>query len=172
MQITLGITTFMGEGGNDASGWALVLLPFLGTLAGALIALLGIRWQLQHQETARQAARHDAARDRQRAALEAMQEAVNEFAVERMPDMGADTLEGRPTATDGALGLLGRTKLTIARVHDDEARRLADMTCQFALAFLNVKTRDEILTVSGGVRDAVDKMHERVGRLLREFDEE
>jgi len=25
-----------------------------------------------------------------------MQEAVNEFAVERMPDIGADILEGRP----------------------------------------------------------------------------
>ena len=61
--------------------------------------------------------------------------------------------------------------MTIARVRDDEARRLAHMTCQFALGYLQVKTRDEILTVTGGVLDAVGEMHKRVGTLLREFDE-
>jgi hypothetical protein len=68
--------------------------------------------------------------------------------------------------------LLGRAELTIARVREDEARRLANMTCQFALGYLKVKTWDEVLNVTGGVRDAIGEMHERVGTLLREFDEE
>jgi hypothetical protein len=145
-------------------------LPFLGTVAGALIALLGVKLQLGQQEETRKEARRDAARDRQRAALEAMQEAVNEFAVDRMPSIGADTLEGRQAAIDGALGLLGRAKLTIARVHDDEARRRADTVCAFALKYLQAKNRDEMLRVTGVLRVAVDEMHERVGTLLSELD--
>jgi hypothetical protein len=156
---------------DDPSGWVLVVLTFFGTLGGALIGFFGVKHQLRQQETARKSARRDVGRDRQRSALEAMQEAVNQFAVDRMPSIGADTLEGRPTSIDGVLGLFGRARLTIARVHDDEARRRAETACSIAFWYLRAKTRDDILLVTGLLRDAVDEMHARVGTLLRDLDE-
>jgi len=139
-------------------------------LIGAAIPIITRRMQSAEDRKARQEIRADAHRDRQRTYLIELQDALGD-AQSVLVAAASDRLAGvEPAPSVALIGVRARVEALLARVEDEQTRRLGREFADRAVKMLDAQSRDQLESLSSQIGTAMIAFHDRVEKVLRNLE--